>query len=64
MMKIILLFTLIPLALMVWALVDVLTAEFADSNTKLIWVIVILLLPFLGSILYLLIGRKEKTRTF
>lgn len=52
-----LLFLLIPLI----ALVDVLRNEFTDSN-KLIWVLLIIFLPFLGALLYLLIGSNQKIR--
>ena len=31
-----------------------------DANTRLIWVVVILLLPYLGSVLYFLIGRRQR----
>ncbi|WP_200974713.1 PLDc N-terminal domain-containing protein [Echinicola sp. 20G] len=59
-----LLFGLIPLAIFIWALVDVIQAKFASSDTKLIWVIVIILVPFIGSILYLVIGRKSKINPY
>jgi hypothetical protein len=53
----------IPTVLWLWALVDLLSSDFASSTNKLIWVAVILFLPILGAILYLLIGRKQKVRT-
>jgi hypothetical protein len=53
----ILLFLLLPLI----ALVDVLMNEFTGSN-KLIWVLLILFLPFLGAFLYFLVGTKQKIR--
>jgi hypothetical protein len=31
-----------------------------DTGTKLIWVIVVLLLPLIGPILYLLLGRGSR----
>lgn len=46
--------------LVLWALVDALKSNFQSSTDKLIWILVICLMPFLGSILYLLIGRKQK----
>jgi asparagine N-glycosylation enzyme membrane subunit Stt3 len=48
------------LALMVIALVNVLKSEFKDSASKLIWVIVILFMPLIGSLLYFAIGRKQR----
>jgi len=44
----------------IWALVDIIRSQFNEPNNKIIWVIVVLLLPFLGSILYLAIGRAQK----
>lgn len=50
------------LILWVYCLVDLLTSDFSGSNTKLIWIIIVIFLPFIGSILYLSIGRKQKLR--
>jgi hypothetical protein len=47
------------LILWIWALVDCLQNSSLQGTEKLIWVIVIIFVPFLGSILYLLIGRKK-----
>jgi hypothetical protein len=49
--------------LTLFCLVDIIRADFKDSTTKLIWVLVVLFAPFLGSILYLIIGRKTKVIT-
>ena len=46
--------------LIIWALVDVIRSDFGKDVNKLIWVIVIVCFPFLGSLLYLLIGVKQK----
>ena len=43
----------------IWELVDVMRREFADSNTKLIWVLVILLGHFIGSVVYYFVGRSQ-----
>lgn len=61
-LMLILFFLGIPALLWLWALVDLLTSEFENSINKLIWALVIIFLPVLGAILYLLIGRKQKTR--
>jgi hypothetical protein len=56
----ILLFIVIPfLIIPVIALIDILRHEF-NGNDKLIWVLVVLLLPVLGSILYFIIGREKR----
>jgi hypothetical protein len=54
---------MIPLsyfALIAFCLIDILRSEFKDSTAKLVWVLVVLLAPFLGSILYLVIGRNSR----
>ena len=45
-------------ALWIIAIVDVLTNKFKGSF-KLLWIIIIILLPVPGVILYLTIGRKQ-----
>ena len=46
------------LCLVLWivALVDCLKS---NNSNKLVWIIVIILVPFLGSILYFLIGKSK-----
>ncbi|QHS54634.1 PLDc_N domain-containing protein [Mucilaginibacter sp. 14171R-50] len=48
------------LGLITFSLIDAVRSTFKDSVTKLMWVLVILFFPFLGSILYLTIGRGQK----
>ncbi len=48
-------FFIIPL----FALVDILRNEFTGNN-KIIWVLVILFIPLFGTLLYLVIGRKQR----
>ena len=44
------------------AFINVLKSDFTDSTTKLMWVLVILLVPFLGSIIYFMIGGRHKVQ--
>ena len=48
------------LCLIMWivALVDCLKSS---SSNKLVWIIVIILLPFLGSILWFIMGKSSST---
>lgn len=55
-----LLLFLLPILLCVWALVDILKSKFKDDTTKIIWVIIVILLPILGSILYFILGKEHK----
>ena len=45
--------------LFIWALIDVIRRTFSNPNEKIIWILVIVLIWWLGPILYLLIGRKK-----
>ena len=53
---------IIGVSALLWiiALVDILRSEFRNPNDKLIWVIVVFFFPFLGAILYFIIGRNNK----
>ena len=53
-------FLIYPL-LVIYCLVDIVRSNFKDSTTKLIWVLIVLFAPFLGSIVYLVMGRQSKT---
>ena len=52
---------LIVIALPVIALISILRNEFKNHD-KLIWVLVVLFLPFLGPILYFIIGRPKRLK--
>ena len=49
---------LVVLILDIVAIVDVFKSA-ADTTKKLLWIIVILLLPVVGMILYFIIGKKK-----
>jgi hypothetical protein len=51
---------ILQLALMVIALIDLFKREGMKSNTRLIWVFVIILINVFGPIAYLVLGRKDK----
>ena len=55
----ILAFIVAPIVLVVWALIDILKAEFTGSN-KVVWILIVLFVPGIGPILYFAIGRKQK----
>ncbi len=42
------------------ALIDVATGRF-EGNDKIVWVLLIIFLPFLGALLYFLIGRDKRS---
>ncbi|MBC7892194.1 MAG: PLDc N-terminal domain-containing protein [Sphingobacteriaceae bacterium] len=53
-------FFFLPVVLWVVALIDVLRSSFRQPNDKLIWVVVVILLPVLGALLYFGIGRSQR----
>ncbi len=63
--SIVLLFGLVGLGLMVWALVQILTTEGttweAAGMLQLVWLAVVLVLPIVGSILFFAIARPRLT---
>jgi hypothetical protein len=59
--EIIVILLLFAVLLPLWALISVLSNSF-NGNDKLIWVLVILFLPYLGALLYFLIGRNKRIR--
>ncbi len=50
-----------PFALMLYCLVEIVQSRFRDNTTKLLWILIVLFAPFLGSLIYLLIGRNQRT---
>lgn len=46
--------------LWIWALIDIITSRFNEDLMQVIWLLVVFFLPFVGVIIYLLIGRSMK----
>lgn len=46
--------------LWVWALIDIITSKFEQDLIQVIWLLAVFFLPFVGVLLYLLIGRSMK----
>ena len=53
-------FGIVILVLDIWAIVRTLQSG-ADSGTKILWVVVIVLLPLIGLILWYFLGPKSAT---
>ena len=53
-----LLLSLAVMAFWLWALIDAITNPRLDSTMRLIWVLVIIFLSWLGAILYFAIGHR------
>jgi hypothetical protein len=52
---------LVSIGLWIYSLIDILKSSF-EKNNKIIWILVVLLVPILGSVLYIFIGRKLKLK--
>jgi len=49
--------------LWLWALLDIITSRFKENLMQILWLLVVFFLPFIGVILYLLIGRSMKIKS-
>ena len=58
---VLLIFLVLPIALWLIALIDILKSNFSGNN-KIVWIVVVILLPILGAILYLIIGKTQKVK--
>jgi hypothetical protein len=52
---------LAALALVIWAIVDLFSRPM-DGPMRLLWLLVILFFPFIGSLIYLVAGRNMRER--
>jgi hypothetical protein len=50
------------LVLWIWMLVEVLTRETDEGNSRLIWALVIVFTHWIGALIYLLVRRQERIR--
>ncbi|MGA2666979.1 MAG: PLDc N-terminal domain-containing protein [Patescibacteria group bacterium] len=50
---------ILGLILFIWALVDVIRRQFPNPNDKILWIILIIIIGWIGPLLYLIIGRKK-----
>lgn len=59
--ELIILILILALPLFIICLVDILKHDFPD-NDRIVWLLVVIFLPFLGPILYFLIGRQKRIK--
>jgi len=50
----------IGLAIYIYTIYDVVVSNFQNSNDRMIWLLIVVLVPFLGTILWFLIGRGKR----
>jgi hypothetical protein len=51
---------IIGLAIYAFTIYDVVISNFANETDKLIWLLTVVLVPFLGTILWFLVGRTKR----
>ena len=51
---------LLPVILSIYCILDIMRSSFKDSANKIIWAIIVLLAPVIGSMAYLIWGQKQK----
>lgn len=44
------------------AMIDIVRSNFTDSNQKVVWILIVIFVPFIGTILYFTLGRANKIR--
>jgi len=51
---------LILLPLTFFAILDVVRSDFRRDSDRILWALIVLLVPVIGPVLYYLVGRKQK----
>lgn len=57
-------FGLVAIVFWIWMLVDCVTKEPSEGNEKIIWVLIIVLLSWLGALIYLFARRPQRIKQF
>jgi Zn-dependent protease with chaperone function len=47
-------------AVWIWSIVHIISGEFREPNDKIVFLLVVLLFPFVGTIVYLMVGKKRR----
>ncbi|HPD55636.1 MAG TPA: PLD nuclease N-terminal domain-containing protein [Smithellaceae bacterium] len=58
----VLIFLLLIFLPFIIAFIDILKSDFSGNN-KIVWLLAVIFVPFIGAIAYLIIGRKQKINT-
>ena len=59
-LPVLLLVIALEIGLMVWALVDLSKRKHIQGNSKVIWILVIVLVNLFGPLIYFLVGRRDE----
>ncbi|MBW3467713.1 PLDc N-terminal domain-containing protein [Arthrospiribacter ruber] len=50
---------IIGLLIYAYTIYDVLTSNFGPGNEKIVWILVVIFLPLLGTLLWFLVGKRS-----
>lgn len=50
--------------LWIWCIIDIIRSEFRRDNDRILWLLLVLLVPVIGTILYIIMGRDLKEEDF
>lgn len=53
-------FKILGLLIYGFTIYDVVTSRFANSNDRLIWLLIVVLVPLLGTVLWFAVGRNKR----
>lgn len=53
---------LLMLGLWIAAIIDIVRSNFTDNNQKLVWILIVILVPLIGTILYFALGRSGRVK--
>src|SRR5579872_1184567 len=56
--------TLAFMAFTVWMIIDCATKEPRQGNERLIWIIIMVFVPYFGALIYYLVRRPERIRAY
>ena len=48
----------------IWMIVDCATKESSEGNTKIVWILIIVLTHWIGALIYLLVRRPKRIEQF
>ena len=50
---------IVGIGIYLYTIYDVVESHFASKNDRIIWLLIVLLIPFFGTILWFLVGKKK-----
>lgn len=53
--------TIAAVVLWIWALIDIMRSDFRDIAVKIAWLVFVFFIPFVGLIIYLILGQSTKS---